>query len=45
MLSATVRRLADETMLLSALLGQAPTDRSHDAPTLALPLIALAALP
>jgi hypothetical protein len=42
-LSATVRRLADETMLLNALLGQSTTGQSHDAPTLALPLMALAA--
>jgi hypothetical protein len=42
-LSAVVRRLANETMLLSALLGQSPADNSHDAPTLALPLMTLAA--
>jgi hypothetical protein len=43
--STAVRRLADETMLLHTLLGHSPSNHSHEAATLAMPLMALAAPP
>ena len=42
-LSTAVRRLADETMLLGMLLGNNPAGHSHEAATLPMPLMALAA--
>jgi hypothetical protein len=42
-LNTVARHLADETMLLSTLLAHGPADHSHEAATLAMPLIALAA--
>jgi hypothetical protein len=42
-LSAAVRRLANETMLLSTLLGNNPAGHSHEAITRPMPLMALAA--
>jgi hypothetical protein len=42
-LGSAVRRFADETMLLGALLGYSPVGHSHEAATLAMPLMALAA--
>src|SRR5262245_1418983 len=41
-LGAAVRRLADETMLLSTLLGYSAADHPYEAATLAMPRMALA---
>jgi hypothetical protein len=41
-LGTAAQRLADETVLLCALLGQSPAGQSHAAATLEMPLLALA---